>query len=35
MNYRIEKKDAFKVVCRRKQITKPQGDIATEAISSF
>ena len=35
MNYRIEKKDAFKIVCRRKQITKPQGDIATEAISSF
>lgn len=35
MDYRIEKKEAFKVICRRKQITKPQGDVATEAISAF
>ena len=35
MDYRIEKKDAFKVVCRKKQVTKPQGDTATADISAF
>lgn len=35
MNYRIEKKDAFKIVCRKKQVHKPQGDTATADISAF
>lgn len=35
MDYRIEKKKAFKVICKRKQITKPQGDTATADISAF
>ncbi|HRX13407.1 MAG TPA: AraC family transcriptional regulator [Eubacteriales bacterium] len=35
MDYRIEKKDAFKIVCKRKQVCKPQGDTATEDISAF
>lgn len=35
MDYRIEKKDAFKVICRKKQVNKPQGDTATADISAF
>lgn len=35
MDYRIEKKDAFKVICKKKQVNKPQGDTATEDISRF
>lgn len=35
MNYRIEKKDAFKLICKKKQVTKPQGDTATADISAF
>ncbi len=35
MDYRIEKKDAFKVVCKKKKVTKPQGYTATEEISPF
>lgn len=35
MDYRIEKKEAFKVICRRKQIYQPQGDTATADISAF
>ena len=35
MDYRIEKKDAFKLICKKKQVTKPQGDTATEDISAF
>ncbi|MDO4547595.1 MAG: AraC family transcriptional regulator [Clostridia bacterium] len=35
MDYRIEKKDSFKVVCRKKQVNKPQGDTATTDISAF
>lgn len=35
MNYRIEKKDAFKIICKKKQVTKPQGDTATQEISAF
>ena len=35
MEYRIEKKDAFKLACKRIQVKKPQGDTATEEISAF
>ena len=35
MDYRIEKRDAFKVVCKKKQVNKPQGDTATADISAF
>ena len=35
MDYRIEKRDAFKVVCKKKQVTQPQGDTATADISAF
>lgn len=35
MDYRIEKKDAFKVICRKKQVHKPQGDTTTADISAF
>ena len=35
MDYRIEKLDAFKVVCKKKQVNKPQGDTATADISAF
>lgn len=35
MDYRIEKKDAFQIICRRKHVTKPQGDMATADISAF
>lgn len=35
MDYRIEKKGSCRVVCRKKQVTKPQGDTATQDISAF
>ncbi len=35
MDYRIEKKDALKIICKKKQVTSPQGDTATEEISAF
>lgn len=35
MDYRIVKKDAFKIVCKKKQVTKPEGDTATADISAF
>lgn len=35
MDYRIEKKDAFQVICKKKNVNKPQGDTATEDISKF
>ncbi len=35
MDYRIEKRDALKVVCKKKQVNKPQGDTATAGISAF
>lgn len=35
MDYRIEKKDAFQLICRKKQVHKPQGDTATADISAF
>lgn len=35
MDYRIEKRDAFKVICKKKQVNKPQGDTATADISAF
>ncbi|MEG0456951.1 MAG: hypothetical protein RR549_02350 [Oscillospiraceae bacterium] len=35
MDYRIEKRDAFKIICKKKQVNKPQGDTATADISAF
>lgn len=35
MNYRIEKREAFDIICKRKQVNKPQGDTATADISAF
>ena len=35
MDYRIKKRDAFKLICRKKQVNKPQGDTATADISAF
>lgn len=35
MDYRIEKKNALRLICKKKQVTKPQGDTATEDISRF
>lgn len=35
MDYRIEKKEAFKLVCKRKHVNKPQGMTATAEISPF
>ncbi len=35
MEYRIEKLGTFKAVCKRKQVTKPQGYTATADISEF
>ena len=35
MDYRIVKKDAMKLICRKKQVNKPQGDTATADISAF
>ena len=35
MDYRIEEKQAFTVICKKKQVNKPQGDTATADISAF
>lgn len=35
MDYRIEKREAFQVICRKKQVNKPQGETATADISAF
>lgn len=35
MNYRIEKRDAFQVVCKRKRVSKPQSANATEDITAM
>ena len=35
MDYRIEKLEAFKVICRRRTVVKPEGETATEDISGF
>lgn len=35
MDYRIETKDAFQVICKKKQVAKPQGETATADISAF
>ncbi len=35
MNYRIEKKEAFKVICKRKQVEKPGSDVAATDIREF
>lgn len=35
MDYRIETKDTLKVICKKKQVSKPQGDTAVADISAF
>lgn len=35
MDYRIEKRDAFKIICKKKHVNKPQSDTATLDISAF
>ena len=35
MDYRIEKRDAFQVVCKRKRVEKPQSGTATRDISAM
>lgn len=35
MDYRIEKLDAFSIICKRRQVSKPQNATATEDISKF
>lgn len=35
VDYRIEKGNAFTLVCKKKQVNKPQGDTATADISAF
>ena len=35
MDYRIEKKNAFKLICKRKQVNKPKDETPTSEISSF
>lgn len=35
MDYRIETKDACKIICKRKQVNKQQGDTAIPDISAF
>ena len=35
MDYRIEKKEATRILCRKKQVAKPQGDTAAADISAF
>lgn len=35
MDYRIEKRDAFQVVCRRKPVGKPQSGAATPDITAL
>ena len=35
MDYRIEKKGPFQIICRKKQVAKPQGETAAEDIAPF
>ena len=35
MDYRIEKKEALRIVCRKKQVTVAQGETASAEISAF
>ncbi len=35
MDYRIEKKEAFRLICKKKQVNHPQGETATADISAF
>ena len=35
MDYRIEKKEAFRLICKKKRIDQPQGETATADISAF
>ena len=35
MDYRIEKRGAFQVVCKRKRVDKPQSGTATRKISDM
>ena len=35
MDYRIETKQAFGIICKKKQVNKPQEDTATADISAF
>lgn len=35
MDYRIEKRNAFQIVCKRKQVDKPQSGTATRDISAM
>lgn len=35
MDYRIEQMDAFQIICKRKEVAKPDSALATESISSF
>lgn len=35
MDYRIEKVEALKIVCKKKQVTKPENATATADISAF
>lgn len=35
MDYRIEELDALKIICKKKQVNKLQGDTATADISAF
>lgn len=35
MNYRIEKKEAFQVICKRQQVEKPGSDCAAKDIHAF
>ena len=35
MDYKIVKKDELRIVCKKKQVMKPQGDTATADISAF
>lgn len=35
MDFRIEKRENLKVICKKTKVNKPQGDTATEDISKF
>lgn len=35
MDYRLEKKEAFQLICRKKQVNKPEGETASADISAF
>lgn len=35
MDYRIEKLDAFQIICKRKKVAKPESETATKDISEF